>query len=107
MVGTVLGRRHRPHLLEAWGSRFNVQLEHQLAIFRYRDQPGMLGRVGTALGDAGVNIVSAAVGRRPDRDEGDDGEAVMIVTADSPVPPPVLKRLVATEDFFDARTVNP
>ena len=32
VVGTVLGRRHRPHLLEAWGSRFNVQLEHQLAI---------------------------------------------------------------------------
>jgi D-3-phosphoglycerate dehydrogenase len=110
VVGTVLGRRHRPHLLEAWGSRFNVQLEHQLAIFRYRDQPGMLGRVGTALGDAGVNIVYAAVGRRPDGNDGensDDGEAVMIVTADSPVRAAVLKRLIAAEDFFDARTVNP
>ncbi|HEY8828834.1 MAG TPA: phosphoglycerate dehydrogenase [Jatrophihabitantaceae bacterium] len=107
VVGTVLGRRNRPHLLEAWGSRFNVQLEHQLAIFRYRDQPGMLGRVGTALGDAGVNIVSAAVGRHPDGDDGVGSEAIMIVTADSPVPPAVLKRLVAAEDFFDARTVNP
>ncbi len=68
VVGTVLGRRDRPHLLEAWGSRFNVQLERQLAIFRYRDQPGMLGRVGVALGEAGVNIVSAAVGRQPDGD---------------------------------------
>ncbi len=66
VVGTVLGRRNRPHLLEAWGSRFNVQLEQHLAVFRYRDQPGMLGRVGTALGAAGVNIVSAAVGHRPD-----------------------------------------
>ena len=28
----------------------------------------MLGRVGVALGEAGVNIVSAAVGRRPDDD---------------------------------------
>ena len=45
VVGTVLGRRNRPHLLEAWGSRFNVQLEPHLAVFRYRDQPGMLGRV--------------------------------------------------------------
>ena len=88
MVGTVLGRRNRPHLLEAWGSRFNVQLEQHLAVFRYRDQPGMLGRVGTALGDAGVNIVSAAVGRRPDDDR--DGEAVMIVTTDSRVPADVL-----------------
>src|SRR5207244_2453083 len=104
VVGTVLGQRNRPHLLEAWGSRFNVQLEPYLANFRYRDQPGMLGRVGTSLGDAGVNIVSAAVGRRPDGDDADDREAVMIVTADSPVPAAVLKRLVAAEDFFDART---
>ena len=75
-----LGSRDRPHLLEAWGSRFNVQLEEHLAVFRYRDQPGMIGRVGTALGEAGVNIVSAAVGRQPEDD--DDGEAVMVVTAD-------------------------
>ncbi|MFN2518185.1 MAG: phosphoglycerate dehydrogenase [Jatrophihabitantaceae bacterium] len=107
VVGTVLGRRNRPHLLEAWGSRFNVQLEHQLAIFRYRDQPGMLGRVGMALGEAGVNIVSAAVGRRPDGGQSTDGEAIMIVTADSPVPSTVLDELTADVDFFEARTANP
>jgi D-3-phosphoglycerate dehydrogenase len=104
VVGTVLGRRNRPHLLEAWGSRFNVQLEQHLAVFRYRDQPGMLGRVGTALGDAGVNIISAAVGRRPDGDS--DDEAVMIVTTDSRVPTPVLAALVTGADFFEARAVS-
>jgi D-3-phosphoglycerate dehydrogenase / 2-oxoglutarate reductase len=104
VVGTVLGRRNRPHLLEAWGSRFNVQLEEYLAMFRYRDQPGMLGRVGTALGDAGVNIVSAAVGRRPDEES--DDEAVMVVTADAPVPAEVLESLLAGDDFFDARGVS-
>lgn len=104
VVGTVLGRRNRPHLLEAWGSRFNVQLEDHLAIFRYRDQPGMLGRVGTELGNAGVNIVSAAVGRRPD--DGADEEAVMIITADRKVPAEVLASLVASADFFDARAVS-
>ena len=35
-----LGRRNRPHLLEAWGQRFNLQLEDHLALFRYRDLPG-------------------------------------------------------------------
>jgi len=104
VVGTVLGRRNRPHLLEAWGSRFNVQLEDHLAIFRYRDQPGMLGQVGMALGNAGVNIVSAAVGRRPDVDTAE--EAVMIVTADTKVPADVLASLVAGADFFDARAVS-
>jgi D-3-phosphoglycerate dehydrogenase len=104
VVGTVLGRRNRPHLLEAWGSRFNVQLEPHLALFRYRDRPGMLGRVGTALGQAGVNIVSAAVGRRPDEEQHD--EAVMIVTTDTAVPASVLRDVLGGADFFDARAVS-
>jgi D-3-phosphoglycerate dehydrogenase / 2-oxoglutarate reductase len=102
VVGTTIGRRNRPHLLEAWGSRFNLQLEDHLAVFRYRDQPGMLGRVGTLLGEAGVNIASAAVGRRPD----DADEAVMVVTADGPVPDEVLEEIVASEGFFAGRAVS-
>ena len=102
VVGTTLGQLHRPHLLEAWGSRFNVQIEEHLAIFRYRDLPGMLGRVGTELGEAGINIVSAAVGRRP---EGGD-EAAMLVTADSPIPQEVVDRIAAGEGFVAGRTVD-
>ncbi len=104
VVGTVLSRRNRPHLLEAWGSRFNVQLDEHLAVFRYRDQPGMLGRVGTALGDRGVNIISAAVGRRPRADE--TSEAVMVVTTDAAVPADVLNAIAGAEDFLDARAVS-
>jgi D-3-phosphoglycerate dehydrogenase len=102
VVGTVLGTRNRPHLLEAWGSRFNVQLEDHLAVFRYRDQPGMLGTVGTVLGEAGVNVVSAAVGRGPD----DGEEATMVVTADKRVPQEVVDRIVERDGFLDGRTVS-
>ena len=50
VVGTTLGQRHRPHLLEAWGQRFNLQLDDaHFALFRYSDLPGMVGRVGTVL----------------------------------------------------------
>ena len=104
VVGTVLGSRYRPHLLEAWGSRFNVQLEPHLALFRYTDQPGMLGRVGTMLGDAGVNIVSAAVGWKPDEDASD--EAVMVVTADAAIPQDVVDEIVATDGFVAGQTVS-
>jgi D-3-phosphoglycerate dehydrogenase / 2-oxoglutarate reductase len=86
------------------GSRFNLQLEQHLAVFRYRDQPGMLGQVGMTLGAAGVNIVSAAVGHRPDTDSA--AEAVMIVTTDTPVPGAVLDQLLAQHDFFAARAVS-
>ena len=46
VVGTASGRRNRPHLFEVWGQRFDVQLEEHIAMFRYRDLPGMVGRVG-------------------------------------------------------------
>ena len=103
VVGTTLGSRHRSHLLEAWGSRFNVELERHLAIFRYEDRPGMLGRVGTELGNRGINIISAAVGRRP---ADPAGGAVMLVTADSPVPPEVVEGIVTTDGFRAGRTIN-
>ncbi|HEU0025171.1 MAG TPA: phosphoglycerate dehydrogenase [Thermoleophilaceae bacterium] len=104
VVGTTLGSHHRPHLLEAWGSRFNLQLEGHLAIFRYEDRPGMLGRVGTALGEQGINIVSAAVGRGMDPETG--GQASMVVTADSAVPQDVVDAIAATDGFAAGRTIS-
>ena len=64
----------------------------------------MIGRVGTAFGEAGVNIVSAAVGRQ--RADGDDGEAVMVVTADSRVPQDVVDGIVASDGFIAGRSVS-
>ena len=105
MVGTTFGRQHRPHLLEAWGSRFNIQLEPNLAVFRYVDQPGMIGRVGTQFGRSGVNISGAAVGRRPDADHM-GGVATMIVTTDSPVPQEVVDHIAESDGFEAGRTVS-
>jgi D-3-phosphoglycerate dehydrogenase / 2-oxoglutarate reductase len=106
VVGTNLGRRNRPHLLEAWGQRFNVQIEPYVTLFRYSDVPGMLGRVGTAFGEHDINIVSAAVGRQPDTEDQPRGRlAAMVVTTDSPVPAKVVEEIVGGEGFVDGRTV--
>jgi D-3-phosphoglycerate dehydrogenase len=106
VVGTTLGSRHRPHLLEAWGQRFNVQIEDHMAFFRYSDVPGMIGRVGTVFGAHGVNISAAAVGRQPESAGSEDGRlAAMVVTSDAPVPSEVVDELVASEGFVDGRTV--
>ena len=107
VVGTNLGRRDRPHLLEVWGQRFNIQLEEHVTLFRYSDVPGMIGRVGTVFGDHGINIVSAAVGRQPDGDEPNDGGlAAMAITTDAPVSPAVIQEIVAGGGFVDGRTVT-
>jgi D-3-phosphoglycerate dehydrogenase len=105
VVGTVVGSHNRPHLLEAWGQRFNLQLEDHIALFRYRDVPGIVGRVGTAFGEHGINIASAAVGYAPDDSEA-TGEAVMVVTTHDPVPQDVVDALVAQDDFVDGRAVT-
>ena len=109
VAGTTFGRRHRPHLLEAWGQRFNLQLDDgaNLALFRYCDLPGMMGRVGTRLGERGVNIESAAVGRQPPGEDGRRNEvAVMVVTTDSPVPREIVAEIAATDGFLAGRAVS-
>jgi D-3-phosphoglycerate dehydrogenase len=105
VVGTVIGNRNRPHLLEAWGQRFQVQLEDHITLFRYRDVPGMLGRVGTAFGQHGVNIVSSIVGRQPDGRDG-DALAAMVITTDVPVPAEVVDQIASSDGFVAGRTVS-
>ncbi len=105
VAGTVIGNLHRPHLLEAWGQRFQVQLEDHVTMFRYHDRPGMLGRVGTLFGAHNVNIVSSIVGRQP---EGGDQElfAAMIVTTDISVPDALVREISASDGFVTGVTVT-
>jgi D-3-phosphoglycerate dehydrogenase len=66
--------------------------------------PGMIGRVGTAFGNAGINIGSAAVGYTPEG--GDDDCAVMVVTTSELVPQTVVDELVGQDEFVAGRAVT-
>jgi D-3-phosphoglycerate dehydrogenase len=104
VAGTTIGNRNRPHLLQAWGQRFNLQLEPHVTLFRYHDVPGVIGRVGTVFGAHGINIGSAAVGHSPDN--GDQQHAVMVFTTDAPVPQALVDEIIgSSEDFIEGRTV--
>ena len=59
-----------------------------LLLMLYPDRPGMVGRFGTILGEADINIADMAVGRREKR-----GRAMVILTLDDPVPAAVLQRI--------------
>ena len=104
VAGTTLGRRHRPHLLEAWGQRFNLQLDEgaRLTLFRYPNRPGMLGRVGSLLGAHGINISSATQGVQ----RTDDDLNVVIVVTDADIPEPVMRELLAEPGVLDGRTLR-
>jgi D-3-phosphoglycerate dehydrogenase len=83
-----------------------------MAIFRYSDVPGMIGKIGTVLGEQGINVAATAVGREPDHEPespagGGTGRlAVMVVTTDSPVPEDVIAKIVSIEGFQDGRAVT-
>ncbi|CAA9488385.1 MAG: D-3-phosphoglycerate dehydrogenase [uncultured Solirubrobacteraceae bacterium] len=108
VAGTTLGPGHQPHLLAAWGQRLNLQLDQDhVALFRYVDVPGMIGRVGSEFGAAGVNIVSATVSRNEsDSDGSREPTAVMGLTTDRPVPPEVIDAIVESEGFLTGRSVS-
>jgi D-3-phosphoglycerate dehydrogenase / 2-oxoglutarate reductase len=101
VAGTGVGPRNIPYLARVWGEDFYLPFADHLAIFRYTDQPGMIGKVGTAFGEEGVNIVSAAVGAEP---EGDT--AVMALTTDAPVKQATIDRILELDGFFVGRAVS-
>jgi len=104
VVGTTLGRRHRPHLLEAWGQRFNLQLDEgaHLALFRYANRPGMLGAVGSTLGRNGINISTATQGVQRTGDEIN----VVIVLTDAEVPEAVMREVLDLPGVLDGRVIR-
>jgi D-3-phosphoglycerate dehydrogenase len=100
--GTGVGPKNEPYLVSAWGESFYLPFAEHIAVFRYRDQPGMIGRVGTAFGEEGVNIVSAAVGA----ERGGGDAAVMALTTDAPVRPDALRTILALDGFSVGRAVD-
>jgi D-3-phosphoglycerate dehydrogenase len=102
VAGTGLGPRNLPRLVKVYGQSFNLEFADHFVFFRYADQPGMIGRVGTVFGEHGVNIDSAAVGAG---DNG-DGQAVMAVTCQDQVPADVIDEILKIDGFVDGRAVN-
>jgi D-3-phosphoglycerate dehydrogenase len=85
--------------------------EGYILFCRNPDQPGMIGRVGTILGKAHVNIRHMDVGpivRTPhQRDPQQPPDtALMIVSVDDPIPPWALQEIAAAGDIFGLTVVN-
>jgi D-3-phosphoglycerate dehydrogenase / 2-oxoglutarate reductase len=99
--GTLVGPRHQPRLVEAMGFDMDLVPEEHMLFIRNEDVPGMIGKLGTILGEHGINIGNMAVGR------GKPGSrAAMAVTVDAPVPEGVLSALLETPGFNEARAVR-
>jgi D-3-phosphoglycerate dehydrogenase len=101
VAGTSVGPRNEPYLVSALGEGFYLPFADHISVFRYADQPGMIGRVGTLFGEEGVNIVSAAVGA-----EAGGESAVMALTTDAPVRAETVEKILGLDGFAVGRSVD-
>jgi D-3-phosphoglycerate dehydrogenase / 2-oxoglutarate reductase len=98
--GTLVGKRDNERLVRLYGYEFDMAFAPIMTFFRYEDRPGIIGIVGTLLGEAGVNIATMEVGRKAE-----GGEALMGLAVDSPIPEDVLEDIKRRASIADARLV--
>jgi len=91
----------RPHLASVDGFAIDAELAGRMLATRHRDQPGIVGAVGTILAEAAVNISSLELSRLSEH-----GEAMMFVSVDDPIEPAVLERIERVDGIVAARLVE-
>jgi D-3-phosphoglycerate dehydrogenase len=99
--GTLYGKSQLPRLTDINGFEIDLAASGYLLFFVYTDRPGVVGAVGAALGEAGVNIAGAQVSRTTR-----GGEALMAVTVDNPVHPDLLAEIAAGIGAREARAAD-
>ena len=91
VAGTIFGKG-QPRLVEIHGIKVEADLAGDMLFVVNADAPGFIGRLGSSLGQADVNIGTFHLGRREA-----GGEAVLLLSIDNPVPEPVLWSVCSLE----------
>jgi D-3-phosphoglycerate dehydrogenase len=100
VAGTLIGKDDRQWLVNALGFEVDFELAPLLVLLRYDDVPGVIGRVGSLFGDAGINIAHMTVSRN-----NPGGKALMVLSVDAPPPAELVER-IKTSGFDDARVLE-
>jgi D-3-phosphoglycerate dehydrogenase len=97
VAGALISAMH-PRVVRIDGFHIDVPPRGTLLVLRNRDVPGVIGRVGTMLGDAGINIGEYHQARLEA-----GGEALAAITVDGRVDSKVIDELRARPEVIDVR----
>jgi D-3-phosphoglycerate dehydrogenase len=101
VAGTLAGQRGEPRIVGIDDHSIEVPPSSHMVVVRNEDVPGMIGKVGTILGSAGLNIEDMRVGKSP------AGEAaLMVLTTSTAVQSEVVERLRAERGIVDAKAIE-
>jgi len=100
VAGTLFGG-DRPRIVDVKGVPMEAGLGSHMLYVTNEDKPGLIGRLGTVLGDAGLNIATFQLGRTAT-----GGDAIALVEVDQEVPADVLKAVAALPNVVQAKALN-
>ena len=99
--GALTGRSQVEKLVEVNGRHFDLRAEGEVIVLEYADRPGVMGRVGSLLGEAAVNIEAAQISQTTD-----GTDAIMLLRVDRAVDPGVLEPIGASIGARTTRLVS-
>ena len=77
-----------PKIVKMRNFTTDFQPEEHMLVINYQDRPGLIGKIGTILGEANINIGNMSLGRREKA-----GEAMVVFSVDSPVDEATLQKI--------------
>jgi len=101
VAGTLYGKQDAPRIVAIDDHLVDLPPSSHMLVVRNVDTPGMIGRVGTILGEGGVNINELALGRGPTGDA-----ALMAISTSTPVTAEVVAQLRAQPGIVDAQPIE-
>ena len=95
-----------PRVVSIDGIYVEALLAGSLLYVTNKDVPGVIGLIGTVLGESGINISDFALGRGEMETDGEPVQAVAVVHTDDPLPAPVLERLYRVQAVTYAKAID-
>jgi D-3-phosphoglycerate dehydrogenase len=99
--GTLTGPKQVAKLVEINGHDVEVALAEHHVVMVYTDRPGIVAVYGKEFGEAGINIAAMQISR-----EAAGGQALSVLTVDSPVPAEILEHVRSTIDAASLREID-
>jgi D-3-phosphoglycerate dehydrogenase len=100
VAGTLLGNNLQ-RIVDLDGFKASLKPTAHMLMVPHEDKPGMVAKVATVLGNAGINIASLQVGQKLET-QANTSASVMIFNLEAPVPAPQLQAITAIEGCFGA-----
>lgn len=101
VAGTLVGKKDEERIVRVFDYGMDMSPERYMCFLKYTDVPGVIGKVGSVLGDSGVNIASMQVSRQTI-----GGDALMGLTVDSEISSEALQRIKEVINATEARFID-